>query len=188
MESHFAIRSGMFAILFAASLATPALSAGDGGSSGGSGNNSSTGQNTCSTGKVWNKKSQKCEQKDSVNDQDSLYEAGRDLAYAGRYEEAISVLMRAPELDDKRVLNFLGYSHRKLGRLDTGIAYYERSIRLDPDYALVREYYGEAMLQKDDPEAARLQLAEIQRICGNTECEPFVDLAEEIEAYAKKSG
>jgi tetratricopeptide (TPR) repeat protein len=106
-------------------LATPAFSAGDGGGNSG---------NTCANGKVWDKKTNKCvPQQSGLMDDDSLYEAGRDLALAGRYGEAIKVLSLAEDKTDPRILNYLGYSHRKSGRVLVGLGYYEEALRNNPD-------------------------------------------------------
>jgi hypothetical protein len=40
----------------------------------------------------------------------------------------------------------LGYSHRKEGRVKVGIGYYHEALLNDPNYTLVREYLGEALL------------------------------------------
>lgn len=135
------ISTSLSAALLAASLSVPATGFAAGGGGGG-GNDTPT----CTNGKVYDKKTKKCVSKSSLNDQESIFEAGRTLAYAGEYDAAINLLLRAPDKNDKRVLNMLGYSHRKLGMIDTGIAYYKHSIAVDPQYALVREYYGEALL------------------------------------------
>src|SRR5436190_21009043 len=93
------------ALALAAALAlspfavSTAFSAGD--SSGGSSHN-------CSSGKVWDKKQQKCVPPQAgMLDDDSIYEAGRDLAFQGRYGEAIEVLGLAANKADPRILNYL---------------------------------------------------------------------------------
>ena len=170
------IRNTVFAGMAAAGLvALSSVAFAAGGGSGGE-------EPTCTNGKVYDKKTKKCVDQQSLNDQESIFEAGRQLAYNGRYDEAITLLSRAPDQGDARILNMLGYSHRKLGMLDTGIAYYKHSIAVDPQYALVREYYGEALLQKGDVTAARGQLASIGGICG-TECEPYTLLMAAITDY-----
>ena len=164
------------ALALAAALAlsplavSTAFSAGSGGSSGSS--------NTCSNGKVWDKKQKKCMPPQAVDD-DSLYEAGRDLAMQGRYGEAIEVLALASDKTDPRILNYLGYSHRKAGRITVGLGYYQEALRVDPDYTLVREYMGEAYLQLGDVTAAKDQLAEIEKRKGKGSRE-YVLLANEI--------
>jgi len=51
-----------------------------------------------------------------------------------------------------------------------------RSVALDPHYAQVREYLGEAYLLKGDTARAKAQLAAIKQICG-TVCEAYEHLA-----------
>ncbi len=167
------------ALLFSAGMltTTPVFAAGD---------NSNSSSNTCNNGWVWDKKAKKCVRKDASLDQDSLYEAGRDLAHAERFEEAIEVLSLASVDNDKRVLNYLGYSNRKLGRIEVGLKYYRQALALDPEYTLVREYMGEALLQKGDLEGALEQLVEIKRLCKGRGCSEYTDLAGQIAAYVKK--
>ena len=125
------------------SFVSSAYSAGDGGSGGT--------VTKCKDGKVWDKKQQKCvTPKQGMLDDDSIYEAGRDLAMAGRYGEAIEVLGLAADKTDPRILNYLGYSHRKSGRIQVGLGYYQEALRINPDYTLVREYLGEAYIQLGD--------------------------------------
>jgi tetratricopeptide (TPR) repeat protein len=181
-------------LLVAVPLAmVPAYSAdgggGGGGNSGGSSGSGSSGGSgagnlpRCAAGKVYSKKSKKCvTQKSGVVDDDNLYLAGRQLAREGNYEEAIKVLSLAQDKNDPRILNYLGYSHRKAGRVLVGLGYYEDALRVDPNYTVVREYLGEAHLQLGDVAAAKGQLAEIEKRCGTT-CDEYRELAEQIEAY-----
>ena len=161
-------------------VAVPALAAGDGG--GGSDGSSNT---SCPKGKVYDKKSKTCKdaQRGAVDD-DSLYEYGRTLAQNGRYGEAITILGLAADKTDPRILNYLGYSHRKAGRVVVALGYYREALRVNPDYTLVREYLGEAYLQQGDLDAARGELAEIERRCGKG-CREYVLLSDQIDAYLK---
>ena len=68
---------------------------------------------------------------------------------------------------------------RHLGRLDEGISYYLKSVALDPHYAQVREYLGEAYVIKGRVDLAEQQLDAIKAICG-TGCEEYEDLAKAI--------
>ena len=157
-------------------LAAPAFSAGGGG--GGE-------KPACPKGKVLDKKTNRCvnAQRGATND-DSIFEYGRNLAMAGRYGEAITILSLAADKTDPRILNYLGYSHRKSGRVLVGLGYYQEALRHDPNYTLVREYMGEAYLQNGDLEAARVQLGEIEKRCGKG-CNEYALLAEQIDAYVK---
>jgi len=162
-------------------LATPALSAGGGG---GGGDGQTTSQ--CKRGQVWDAKRQKCvTPKRGEIDDDSLYEAGRDLANAGRYGEAIVVLSLAADKSDPRILNYLGYSHRKQGRVQVGLGYYEEALRANPDYTLAREYLGEAHLQLGDVNSAREQLREIEKRCGRG-CAEYTELSEQILQFQRR--
>ena len=80
-----------------------------------------------------------------------------------------------------KALNYRGYATRKLGRTDEGIGYYLQSVALDPNYAQVREYLGEAYVIKGRVDLAQAQLLKIKALCGTT-CEEYEDLAEAITA------
>ena len=179
--------AALFAVVI---VAGPVFAAGGGGggngggtSGGGSGGGSS--QNECRSGMVWDNKTKKCvgAQRGAVND-DSLYEYGRALAEQGRYGEAITILSLAADKTDPRILNYLGYSHRKAGRVTVGLGYYQEALRHNPDYTLVREYMGEAYLQQGNVEAAKEQLTEIEKRCGKG-CEEYAELAKQIDDYLK---
>jgi len=82
-----------------------------------------------------------------------------------------------------QALNYRGYATRHMGKLDEGIGYYLQSVKLDPHYAQVREYLGEAYVIKGDLTSAKYQLGKIKMICGNTECEEYEDLAKAITGH-----
>ena len=81
-----------------------------------------------------------------------------------------------------RALNYRGYATRKLGRTEEGIGYYLKSVALDPEYAQVREYLGEAYALQGKLDLAKQQLETIGKICGSTECEEYEDLEDAIKA------
>jgi Tetratricopeptide repeat len=182
-------------LLVVASVAiAPAFSAGgggggggggSGGGSGGGGGGSSGGGGSiakCKAGTVLDRRTRKCVvPRQGLLDDDSLYEAGRELAMAGRYGEAITVLTLAANKSDARILNYLGYSHRKQGRIMVGLGYYREALHNDPEYVPAREYMGEAYLQLGDIASARGQLTEIEKRCGKT-CEEYQELAKQIES------
>jgi len=131
-------------------------------------------------GKIYNEKRKRCvkeAKKSSSLDQDLIFKDGRKLAYGGLYEDAIDVLSLAPNQGDPRILNMLGFSSRKLGRMDIAFSYYQRAVATDPDFSLVREYLGEAYIQLGLLEKAREQLTEIERICGGRTCSEYSQLA-----------
>ena len=181
MTTRFAVFRGpvmlatAFAFCLGASLAsTPALAVGGGGGS-------SNETVTCPKGYVLNKKKNICLKAASgILPDDALADYAYALAKADRHQEALDVLDLLAEPDTPKALNYRGYATRKLGRIDEGIGYYLRSVALDPNYAQVREYLGEAYVVKGDVDLARAQLRAIERICG-TSCEEYRDLREAIE-------
>lgn len=158
-----------------------ALAAGGGGGGGGSETMD------CPAGQVYDKSTKKCVAKSSALDTETLFEAGRSLAYAGKYDEAISVLRLAEGRKQPGIYNMLGYAHRKKGRLLIALGYYEEALRLDPDHVLTREYLGEAHLQMGDLAAAREQLGEIAKRCG-TGCAEYAELDRHITAFERDNG
>jgi tetratricopeptide (TPR) repeat protein len=181
------MRARLIVSLASLLVATPLL-LGPAFSAGGAGSGDSDPVPTCKKGKVWDKKQKKCvAQQQGMLDDDSIYETGRALAFQGRYNEAITILTLAADKTDPRILNYLGYSHRKAGRVLVGLGYYEEALRNNPDYTLVREYMGEAHLQIGDVAAAKAQLDEIEKRCGTT-CSEYVQLSSQIDAYGNKAG
>ncbi len=112
---------------------------------------------------------------------EELYQQGRALAKEGEYDWALDVLAHIQNQNDPRVLNYIGYSHRKLGRLETGIEYYHKALAINPNFALAREYLGEGYVAAGRVDLAKAELAEIEKLCGTT-CEEYQDLSEAIAA------
>jgi tetratricopeptide (TPR) repeat protein len=139
----------------------------------------------CPKGQVFDSKSNKCVLQTSslVPDNDRVDYAYR-LAKDGRYEEALALLDTLKNPNTAKALNYRGYATRKLGRTDEGIGYYLQSVKLDPQYAQVREYLGEAYVIKGRLDLAQEQLQHIKSICGST-CEEYQDLAEAINDSSK---
>ncbi len=135
---------------------------------------------TCSRGEVYDARSNGCvKQGGSLLPDKALTEYAYALAKAERYDEALDVLNLLQNKNTPEALNYRGYATRKLGRVDEGIGYYRKSVALDPRYAQVREYLGEAYVIKGDIASAKAQLAAIKTICG-TGCEEYGHLAQAI--------
>ena len=105
-----------------------------------------------------------------------LVEYAFALAKAKRYDEALQTLDMLKDANTPRALNYRGYATRKLGRTEEGISYYLKSVAMDPNYAQVREYLGEAYVLQGKFDLARQQLETIAKICGSTDCEEYEDL------------
>ncbi|MGO8557532.1 tetratricopeptide repeat protein, partial [Rhizobium ruizarguesonis] len=114
---------------------------------------------TCKKGEIYDQKTKKCVKQQSAN----VYDENRadyaySLAKAGRYEDALAVLDTGKDQNTAEVLNYRCYATRKLGRTDEGISYYLQSVKMDPKYAKVREYLGEAYVIKGQLDLAKDQL------------------------------
>lgn len=139
----------------------------------------------CTKGKVWDKKKKACvtPQKSGFND-DQLFQAAREFAYAGQYDNAITVLKLARNQDDPRILNYLGYSNRKAGRFELGMSYYRKALQRDENYILARSYMGQALLEQGDVQAARVQLVEI-RDRGGEDSWAYRSLLQSLNGYKR---
>ena len=117
----------------------------------------------CEKGTVWDEKTQTCVKAEdqSLND-DQRFGAVRELAYAGRYDEAMQVLAAMREGETSRVMTYRGFLLRQTGRIEEGIAAYERAIALDPSNRLARSYYGQLLVQMDEIALAEAQLIQIR--------------------------
>lgn len=141
-----------------------------------------TDMTTCAPGQVWDRKKHKClERHSGVLPDPDLTEYAYALAKADRYQEAIDVLDLLDNPNTPRALNYRGYATRKLGRTEEGIGYYLKSVALDPSYAQVREYLGEAYVTEGKFDLAKDQLATIEKLCGSKDCEYYDDLADALK-------
>jgi len=152
---------------------TLALAASGGGSSG-----SGASTPSCPRGEVYNSHAGKCSRSTSALDDKDLYRQGRDLALAGRYQEALTAL-NAVKKPDSMTLTMIGYATRKLGNYDGGVAYYAKALALDPNNVNTHEYLGEAYAEKGKLDLAKAELVKVSAVCGTT-CEQYQDLAKAI--------
>ena len=151
----------------------------------GDGSGSKPDTKTCGKGEVWDSRSQKCvKAENGVLPDKNFADNAYALAKAGRYTEALAVLNMMKDPNTPVALNYRGYATRRMGRVDEGIGYYLKSVTLDPKYAQVREYLGEAYVIKGDIPRAEAQLHAIKTICGTT-CEEYQNLLVYIADPAK---
>lgn len=113
---------------------------------------------------VWDASLRKCVRPDKTShlDSDTLYKAVRELAYAGRYDDAITVMDQMPDQQSDRVLTYRGFTARKLGKLELANMYYQDAIDTNPDNIMARSYMGQGLVESGDKVAAMVQLREIR--------------------------
>lgn len=154
---------------------------GGGGMGGGSAGGGARDMTTCAKGQMWSIWQRRCvpSRKGELPDEE-VTEYAFSLAKADRYQEALDTLDLLDNPKTPRALNYRGYATRKLGHTEEGIGYYLQSVALDPHYAQVREYLGEAYVIQGKLDLARDQLKVIETLCG-TDCEEYEDLNEAIQ-------
>ncbi|MEO0676593.1 MAG: hypothetical protein AAFZ02_03455 [Pseudomonadota bacterium] len=98
-------------------------------------------------------------------DQERAYALVRELAYAERYDDAQMILATMAQ-DDDRVQTYWGFTHRKMGNRELAMAAYYDALIKNPDNLLARSYMGQAYVEMDAVEMARIQLVEIRQRGG----------------------
>jgi Tfp pilus assembly protein PilF len=83
--------------------------------------------------------------------------------------------------------NLLAYTYRKQDKPDLVQAFehYKTALKLNPQHKGAHEYIGEAYLMDRKPDMAMKYLTDLERICGNRQCEEYQDLAKAIASYRK---
>ena len=90
------------------------------------------------------------------------------LINQARYQDAIDELhvLAATHGPHPDVMNYLGYSHRKLGLFAQAEHYYLVALAVDPQHRGANEYLGELYVETGQMEKAKIQLATLENICA----------------------
>ena len=123
----------------------------------------------------------------------NLYKSGKNLVYKAKklekknkvekalklYSRASEKLLKAYEKDNKNpdILNYLGYSLRKLGNFEKAEVYYLKGLELDAQHLGINEYLGELYLQTNRKNLAMERLA----VLKGCNCEEYDELKELID-------
>ncbi|MBX2830732.1 MAG: tetratricopeptide repeat protein [Rhodospirillales bacterium] len=104
-----------------------------------------------------------------------------ELVETGMYDMAIDKVeaMLKDDPDNADLYNYLAYSQRKLGELDSAAQNYERALMINPEHIGALEYQGELFLLTGKPDMARESLARLEQICG-TDCAEYKELSGKI--------
>ena len=91
---------------------------------------------TCKSGWVYSSSLKRCvKQSSQIVPDNSLKAQGWALARAGRYQDAADLFRLVADKRDPEVLNGLGFTHRKMGLVEQGIAFYQKALKINPDYS-----------------------------------------------------
>lgn len=134
----------------------------------------------CAEGLIWDLATQSCmAPEDSTNDDSARLNDVRELAYAGLYQAALDVLDTLDNPDAPLALTYYGFAHRKAGRVDLGMAYYDAALAADPNNLLARSYAGQGHVASGQMVLAQAQLTEI-RMRGGRDTWAETSLAQAI--------
>jgi tetratricopeptide (TPR) repeat protein len=99
-----------------------------------------------------------------------------------RYSEAFKKLNTAYESDKKNpdILNYMGFTSRKIGNFKEAENYYLKGLDLDPKHNGINEYLGELYVQTNRIGKANERLA----VLKNCNCEEY----QELELIIKTKG
>ncbi|WP_425038926.1 tetratricopeptide repeat protein [Primorskyibacter sp. S187A] len=118
---------------------------------------------TCAAGLVWDAKTSTCvAPQDSRLDDDTRYDAVRELAYAGKIDAAQRVLSSMSDQQEVRVLTYWGFTYGRSGQYEKSLAAYGAALQKDPDSLLTRSYMGQAYVAMGAMARAQEQLHEIR--------------------------
>ena len=122
-----------------------------------------------------------------------LYKSGKKLVYRAKklekkgkiekalklYSKASDKLLKAYNKDNKNpdILNYLGYSLRKMGDFKKAEIYYLKGLDLDSGHLGINEYLGELYVQTSRIDLAKERLA----VLKGCNCEEYDELKELIE-------
>jgi tetratricopeptide (TPR) repeat protein len=141
-------------------------------------------ETNCPKGQVWDSQSQKCVMQTSRAVPDRPYRLRLQAGQGRSIRRSLGPARHPQTTEHCQSPQLSRLRHAKIGRTDEGIGYYLQSVKLDPQYAQVREYLGEAYVIKGRVDLAQEQLQQIKSICG-TSCEEYQDLAEAINDSSK---
>ncbi len=117
------------------------------------------------------------------------YSQAVKLFDAGDYSAAVPLLRKSVAADptNANAHNLLGFSHRKLGDVDTALTHYAKALELQPKHRGANEYLGELYLELGRLDEARKRLDVLDDACFFG-CEEYRELKAKIEAYEAKAG
>lgn len=101
-----------------------------------------------------------------------------------RFEDAIKffILANKEQPNNPDILNYLGFSYRKVGDYMMAEIYYTQGLEIDPKHIGINEYLGQLYLKTDRINKAKERL----EILKNCKCKEFETLSASIEKNSSK--
>ena len=100
------------------------------------------------------------------------------------YSQAFKKLSEALKKDKKNpdILNYMGFTSRKIGNFSEAEDYYLRGLAIDPKHNGINEYLGELYVQTDRIDKAKERL----KVLKNCNCEEYGELELIIKTRGSK--
>ena len=100
-----------------------------------------------------------------------------------RYEKALKLLLKSNKKkpNNADILNYLGFTTRKLGDFQKGEKYYLEGLAIEPGHIGINEYLGELYVATNRVGLAKERLA----ILKDCNCEEYKELKEIIDGTKK---
>jgi Flp pilus assembly protein TadD len=116
------------------------------------------------------------------------YNAGKTAVDSKQWRVAVEHFTRATTLDPQSAdaWNMLGYSSRWAGKYPEAFAAYDKALKLEPEHRGAHSYLGVAYVRTNDLAKARTQLAKVESICGNKDCDEYKLLDKAIAEHKPK--
>ena len=113
------------------------------------------------------------------------YVAGKKAVEEKQWTIAADYFRRATLQDPKNAdaWNMLGYSSRWAGKYPDAFDAYGRALALERFHRGANSYLGVAYVRTNDLVKARAQLAKLESICGNKDCDEYKALDKAITEY-----
>ena len=113
------------------------------------------------------------------------YQAGKAAVDAKDWATATDHFRRATLQDPNNAdaWNMLGYASRWAGKYPDAFDAYGRALALEPLHRGANSYLGVAYVRTNDLGKARTQLARLESICGNKDCDEYKLLDTAIANY-----
>ena len=129
------------------------------------------------------------ENADPPKSQKNIYSEGKSAVNAGRYQTAIQLLKQviAQDLENADAHNYLGFSYRKIGKLDLAAESYRRVFSVEPNHKGALEYQGELFLRLGNLTSAQMNLAKLAKLCLSN-CTEFLELKRAIADFTATNG
>ncbi|MCA3563497.1 MAG: tetratricopeptide repeat protein [Methylocystis sp.] len=109
------------------------------------------------------------------------YAEAEKLIKTEAYAKALPLLVKLDKAfpNEPELLNWLGFTHRKLKNYPVAKVFYDRALKIDPLYKPALEYQGMWFVEMGDIPSAKANLEQLRKICAA--CEETKDLEDALK-------